>query len=339
MIGIRGIVAGSGLLLLASLPALAAQAQTDDAALAPLPECAPEAGRVPVVQGIRVEEVPTLEGDLPRLRVSAPQEAFMYVYHDAASEPVARSWAACLGTQLALAMYLLQDDRTGAEWQSVVFSRDADYALPRGDDVVTRWLVHTGESLEHRSDLVETLLSTLPHEQVHEFQGREGGGRPRWLSEGHASWMGHRITRIIAPARAADLRSGQLRDLRPDEDIDLAGWGFPQPRREALMRQVSEADRARMEEDPSFVPKGSYSFGPDDFESDESQTDARYAAAWLVFEKLEAQYGFERVSAWATRLTATSDFLINDAVARSLEEEFGEDLYALLGETQRHAIR
>ena len=328
---IRGILLRSGCVLLATSSATTLLAQTVDASNPGVPECAADPGTAPVVQGIRVENVPTLEGDLPRLRVSAPQGAFMYVYYDAASEPVAHSWAACLGTQLALAMDALQDDRTGAEWQSVVFSRDADYALPRGEDMVTRWLVYTGEPEAGRSGMNELLLATMPHEQVHAFQGRGGGIRPRWFSEGHASWAGHRLTRAIAPAQAANLRAQQLRNLR-DHEIDLANWGFPQPRREAIMRQVSEADRVRMEEDPTYVPQGSYTFLPEDFESDESLTDARYAAAWMVFETLEARYGFDRISAWVAELTDTSEWLNNDLIAKSLDEEFGEDLYALLGE-------
>ena len=226
----------------------------------------------------------------------------------------------------------LLDDGEGVQWSSVVFTADFLYIPPRGEDIKTRWVIFTDPDAPKGQQPRRMVIQTLPHEQVHDFQSRNGAITPLWFAEGHATWAGLRITRKLDAEAARLDREERLSELRSaDGPINLAGWGQRRVKREAILRQVSPEDRARMESDPKFVPKGgSYTFTMEDFESDETMAGARYAAAMMMFEGLEQRHGVDRVRRWVLDVTSTPGVVSQDQLAASVKTHFGEDLSELL---------
>ena len=276
------------------------------------------------ILSIAEEEMP--DERLAILRVTVKGSgAFMRVYHDAASERIARARAACLGEQIAALSRIIGDGRRDAEWSSVVFTQDADYVPPRGAGVTTRWTIEVAPDgtlgeLAHRM-----LVSTMPHEQVHGWQRRNDTSLPRWLAEGHASWIASKIAPSLDPVVAARVRREDQRSLaRVEQPIDLAVWGSVRPKREAILRQVSPEDRARMEADPNYSPSGSFSFTSDDFELDMSNEAASYPLAEAVFEGLEDRHGAAAVHAWMSEITSAAGRLDETTLSTSLARHFDE---------------
>ena len=307
-------------------------------AFAEVPSCTAPLGEPMGMQGVEVIELPDGEGAYRMLRVEADGGAHMLVYFDAASEPMARSRAPCLGAQLNLLREELGDTRIRAEWESVVFTADHAYVPPRGADVRTRWLVHTvPEQLEGGvtafSDPQRKVLRVIPHEQVHHFQARDEARTPRWFAEGHANWVEVRVADRLKEGEGQASRAETLAKLgTANGPVNLAAWQMVRPKREAIMRQVSAEDRARMEADPDYTPKGSFTFTMDDLEGDESNMLARYAASLLVFEELEERHGADKVRDWAFEVTAQPGTVTSEMLARSVGRWFGEDLDTLLAE-------
>jgi hypothetical protein len=286
----------------------------------------------PAVLGVQIENVQSDDDALNLLRVTAGNGAFLHIYFDEASEVEARRHSSCLGTQLNLLAQELLDDRQGVQWASVVFTADIQYIPPRGAEIKTRWVIFTDPDAPEAQQPRRMVIQTLPHEQVHDFQSRNGAITPLWFAEGHATWAGLRITGMLDTETARLEREERLSELRAaDEPVNLAGWGQRRVKREAILRQVSSADRARMESDSKFVPKGgSYTFTMDDFESDETMAGARYAAAMMMFEGLEQRHGAEKVRRWVFDVTSTSNVVSQDQLAASVKIHFGEDLSELL---------
>ncbi|MGB7408925.1 MAG: hypothetical protein WA908_10505 [Pontixanthobacter sp.] len=279
------------------------------------------------------------DGDYSVLHVETKRGAYMRVYFDAASEQIARARAPCLGMQLNLLQAELGDTRNNAQWNAVVFTSDAKYAPPRGVDHQTRWVMRTDVIDAEVANIETMLLAVIPHEQVHEFQTRIGVGLPRWFSEGHATWAAIRIYNSLRPGLAAEKRDERIAKLEQSvTPVDLSRWTSVRPKREAIMRQVSPEDRARMEQDPDYSPTGSFTFTMDDFEDDESNMEARYGAAMLVFEGLEKRHGAAAVRDWAKAVTASANRVDEVRMAQSVREHFGEDLDVLLSEPNKEAF-
>jgi len=270
--------------------------------------CAAPSGTRPKARGIAVTDEPGSEGAYRRLRVTAQGGAYLIVHYDPVSEPIARARTACLGRQLELLRGLTGDDRQGAQWYSVVFTNAANYSPPRGPSEVARWTIQTDAAGRLTEAGQRTLTAVLPHEQVHHFQYRMQALPPRWFLEGHASWVGLKVSDQIDPAAAAaDCRlKAEGAAKSRGRSLNLAGWGSVRPEREPIMRQVSAEDRARMMQDPNFAPSGSFRFTADDLIGDESNIVARYHAATALFERLEREHGAEAVHAFARETTATS---------------------------------
>lgn len=281
---------------------------------------------------VEVQQVPSDDPRLQRLRVTARRGAFMHIYFDSKSEVDARRYAVCLGGQLNLLANELLDAREGAQWASVVFTADRNYVPPRGEAIKTRWVIRTDPEASEGERPLAMVIRTLPHEQVHDFQSRNGAIAPLWFDEGHATWVGLRVTGMLDPEAAKLDREERLAELQATKGpVNLGGWGQRIVKREAILRQVSPEDRVRMEADPDFVPKGgSYTFTIDDFETDESMAGARYAAALLMFEGLEQRHGADKVRRWVLDVTATSGEVRTDTLAASVRMHFGEDLTDLL---------
>lgn len=287
----------------------------------------------PVVDKVEVRDLIASEGEYDILRVDAANGAHMFVYFDFGSEAVARSRAACLEHQINLLQLHLGDTRTSAEWASVVFTTDPDYSPPRGEGIKTRWVVLVSSSPSGAINLDRMVLSSIPHEQVHDFQARNGARLPRWISEGHANWVGHHVTSALDPGEGKRQRLNMLDSLsRSEGPINLVGWKKVRPKREAIMRQVSANDRARMEADPDYFPSGSFQFTQDDFEGDETNQPARYAAAFLVFEGLEERHGANAVRNWMHELSSKHGVVSREDVAQTAKRAFNEDIDILLAE-------
>ncbi len=319
----------SRLLVLFAAAALASPALAREQAL-----CSVPLGDRPQPAGLSiVPEVPGA-GDLPSLRVTVEATGhFMRVFFDDGSERAAWSRAACLGRQLELLTTALGDTRSDAEWFSVVFTQDADYIPPRGPDDKERWPILIAADGGFPDMSQRMVVVTMPHEQVHEFQNRAGATSPRWFSEGHATWVGLAITEQLDPAAARTDRDRLAGDLaRSTTPVNLAQWGSVRPRPEAIMRQVSSEDRARMQADPSYMPSGTFSFTSADLIGDESNMLARYAASLKVFEELEARHGARAVHDWAREVTTGSGRITPDVLAESVSTHFGERLDDLLAD-------
>jgi hypothetical protein len=296
--------------------------------------CRAPAGARPELPGIVLADQLATPGDLPAIQVtSTATGAHMLVYHDAISEPAARARAACFGAQLALLEREVGDDRRDAEWDSVVFANDSAYAPPRGDNVVTRWVILTTEQGQLSDAAERLILSTMPHEQMHEYQTRAGAKLPRWFSKGHATWVGLKVLALLDPSRAVAERLKRENDLAAStQPLMLSEWGGLQPRPEAILRQLSPEDRIRFLNDPTFRAGGAFTFGPRDMIGDESNSLARYGAALKIFVGLEERHGAAAVHAWVSEMTrtGTTTRLTSAAVAASIQSRFNEDITPLL---------
>lgn len=301
-------------------------------AAATIPACVAEPIESPGVAGVDVRDLAEREGDYRILRVEASRGAYLLVYYDAGSEAMARGRAACLGAQLNLLQSELGDTREGAEWASVVFTTDQDYVQPGGPGAKIRWVVYTTPSDTWGMDPQNTILMVIPHEQVHDFQSRSDARVPRWFAEGHATWVGTRISSLLQTGLGEAKRATTKQELEnATGPLNLAAWGGTRPKREAVMRQVSDEERARMEADPDYWPSVTLRLTVDDLEGDESNLVARYAGALMVFEALEERHGAAKVRAWAHEVTSTPS-ITPAALAESVRRHFAEDLDALLAE-------
>jgi hypothetical protein len=294
--------------------------------------CAAPVGERPKIKGIRIERVMASDRDLPKLRITdVASGGWMYAYYDATSERAAWARAACLGAQLRLLDIELSGARRNAQWYGAVFAAGS-YVSP-SSETVTRWHVpvrSNGALLEDGQDMV---VLTMPHEQVHGFQMRAGAQGPRWFSEGHAEWLSRFVKQAIAPAAArkdalkyeADLAAATM-------PVALGNWGGLKIKREAIFRQVSEAERRKMESDPHYYPPmdaRSFKFGPNDLagdESDPSFTRARYEAAWRTFHELAAAHGKATVQRWVVDLTSQPGRVSPTRVQDEARSEMNEDL-------------
>lgn len=300
-------------------------------ALASTSECVAAQGSAPIVSGIEIQEYPSDDAQLKLLRVTAHQGAFMHIYFNDNSEADARRYAACLGTQLYMLIEELLDDRQNNQWASVVFTDDPNYVPPRAQEIKTRWVILTSPMALEGQRPRPMVIKTIPHEQVHDFQSRNGATAPRWFVEGHATWAGLRVTHLLDPEEAELEREKWLAELRTvGGPVNLAAWGGLVVKGEAILRQVSADDRARMETDPNFSPTGSFTFTTNDFVADETMASARYAAALLIFEGLERRHGADKVRRWVLDVTSTSDDVTRDELAASVKKHFQEDLTELM---------
>ncbi len=286
--------------------------------------CSAVLGERPERPGLSIIDDQSSEIELKSFRVTAMSSgAFIRVFYDQGSERIARARAACLGEQILAIERLVADKRRGAEWDSVVFTQNADYIPPRTSGSVTRWTVNVAPNGTLPLSGHYMVVSAIPHEQVHLWQRRLGASLPRWVAEGHATWIQRQITPAFDPIVAAKVNRTSDRKLQNYKgSFDLEQWGSVQPKREAIMRQVSPEDRARMNTDPSYNPTGSFTFRPDDFEGDVAADAAGYPAANAIFVGLARKYGVSAVQSWMTSLSSTSGAISSQAARTSVEHQF-----------------
>lgn len=135
--------------------------------------------------------------------------------------------------------------------------------------------------------------------------------------------MTRHISPLHADRHAADAHNALT---AASAAVDLDRWGGVAVKREAMLRQLSPADRRRAEADPSFVPAGPFSFGPDDLESDEANAPARYQAAWQVFEALAQGSGDAPVRDWVREVTEASGRVAITQLEETAVSNFGRSL-------------
>jgi len=289
-------LAASALLLLAALPASGAGQPSVPA---------PADRRAPLREvnhlGVRaiVAHVRPTQSDLAAFQlVNRETGAVLRVYYEPTLRQLAAQHLPYLAWMIDEVARRTQADAGQVIWASVVFTTDPDYSPPRaGSD--TRWtvLATADGQLSPRSE--DMLFGVIPHEQVHAVQLSMQPRLPRWFAEGQASWIGLQISDRVRPAYAASERRKHAEAYeRIEGPLDLGAWGGVRPRREAIRRQVNPEDQARMDREPSFVPSGSFSFGPGDFEANEVDQTPRYAASLRLFEDMERQAGLEGMMQW-----------------------------------------
>ncbi|MET3663616.1 hypothetical protein [Caulobacter sp. 1776] len=295
----------------------------------PMP-CAPvafTADAAPGAPGFRLSNHPGAVGDLPYVEArSRASGAVVRVYYDKGLEAAARSGAACLGPMLDRLREVVPEDRQGLHWSALVLSAHEDYRPPR-DNPEARWSTPMRNG-GWDAPTLDFLLRVLPHEETHFSQHRPGAPPlARWFEEGHAEWAGLHVTEQFRP-ELAKARRAHLADARASEGpVKLGKWGGMAIKPEALDRQLSPQDHARRAADPSFVPKGPFRFGPDDFYKDEVASEARYGAALAIFEGLEQRHGRVAVQAWILAVLAAAPGVSAADLCKTM---LGEDISGLL---------
>jgi hypothetical protein len=297
--------------------------------------CAAPIDERPELKDISIEPLEAAPGDLPKLRITDRRSGgWLLAYYDAAGERVAYARAACLGAQLRLLATELGEVAPHQEWFSPVFTTNTNYVAPARQSV-TRWTIplEAGGRLAKQGQSM--LVLTILHEQVHKFQKRAGTELPRWLEEGHAEWISRKVRRLLSPtAEQADedvFRSAFEASTPP---LALGSWGGMRVKREAIMRQVPPEERIKMEADPAYTAPlsgRSFSIGPDDVTSDESNLKARYEASWRLFRDIEAVHGQSAVQSWVAQLTARPGRVDGAAAISSAREALHEELSERLG--------
>jgi hypothetical protein len=297
--------------------------------------CVALVGKPPRLDDILVERLAATPGDLPKLRITDRQSGgWLLAYYDPAGEHAAYARAVCLGAQLRLVAVELGGATSPRQWLSTVFTTDADYVAP-ANQIVSRWTIplEADGRLGERGQLMVVL--TMPHEQTHSFQKRAGAELPRWIEEGHAEWVGRKISRLLSPDAALANEEHSAHVLEASrQPVALRSWGAMQVKREAIIRQVPPEERRKMEADTAYTAPltgRSFSFGPGDVSSDETNVGPRYEASWRMFRDLEAAHGQPTVQSWVTQLTARPGKVDGATAIQEAGEVLHEDLNKRLG--------
>lgn len=247
------------------------------------------------------------------------------VLFDGVSEQAARDAIPVLAAYYRQLAGLVARDPADIRWSGVLFARDADsLVLERKADRVI-WRVDVGADGRPSAAGRDMLGRTLPHEQVHATQKTPGHDGPRWFDEGQAEWAGLQVVAAWDPAAAAEMRAQRKEALaKAGPAVALARWGGIQPRPEAILRQLTPAQREQFLKDPASVP-GPFHFQPGDLVSDESNMEARYAASLALFDDIERRAGRDALQAWfkAVREAGAAD---GAAIARLAHEATGVDI-------------
>jgi len=292
--------------------------------------CRAAVGQNPGVDGIRIANVAAQDRDLPFLRITDERSGgWMKLYYDPTSQRAAIARAACLGAQLRLLQAEIGGVWPNNQWSSVVMTTNASYTTPAGE-TITRWHVRTlpDGTLDEMAQKI--IVITMPHEQVHRFQSRAGSVTPRWFHEGHAEWIGLKISTVIAPADARQREVEQAAALRSSTSpVALLQWGGIRVKRAAIMRQVTDIERGKMEADPKYNPPRSGQalvFGPNDLINDDGNEPARYQAAWQVFRDLETAHGKIKINQWVEEITLRAGRPDMSAIVATAKADLGDDL-------------
>lgn len=311
-----------------SLPAIAGPVMSGGPSRAEVATaCSAPDGENPRIAAIEISAMPAAAKDLPFVAIrNRADGASARIYHDPALRAVAESRAACFGGLLFLLAPLIPDARHNVEWASIVLTRDRGYIPPRAGSE-RRWIVpNFGGRWD--ADAIRFLVTVMPHEEVHHSQAsRRLKKLPRWFQEGHAEWVGLKVTEMVRPDLARDRRDGLSAELAAEPAVQLGSWGGVKIKDEAIERQLSLADRERRAREPGYMPPGPFNFGAGDFAEDNVNQEQRYAAALALFEGLERRHGPAAVAAW---VSAALDADKSDAIIATATDILGEDIAPLL---------
>jgi len=275
---------------------------------------------------IAVRQVAAAPGDLPYYEArSSLTGSSVRIYHDPELADAVASKIACFMGMLDLLPAAIPDARREVAWSPMVITRNASYIPPKRDGEL-RWLNVFGAKSWDTASL-HFLLNTMPHEETHFSQKRDGVKLPRWFEEGHAEWAGLQVTAQVRPDIARDERARRAADAAKLGQAGLGAWGGISVKPEAIERQLSAEDRARKAKDPSYNPPGPFRFGPGDFVKDDGNEEARYGAALAVFDGLEQRHGRTKVLAWVSAVLDAKD---PKQIALLAQSMLGEDIGPLL---------
>jgi hypothetical protein len=268
----------------------------------------------------------TRGGDLPYFQARDDASgASIRVYHDASLKRLAGRKVRCLSSLLSVLRAYIPDRSRHIVWSPMVITRDPEYRWERSKQE-PRWVLRLPDGV-WRGDADAFLFVTIPHEQVHVRQMALSAARmPRWFLEGHAEWAGLHATALVRPSLADAKRRNVLAAKEKRGAMNLKAWGSIRVKREAILRQLSPADRARAEQDPQFTPEGPFEFRPGDYEAPIPE-DAYYGGSLAVFEALERRHGTQSVERWVAAVLASGDGKRIGPLAKSI---LGEDLDPLL---------
>lgn len=253
-----------------------------------------------------------------------------FVYRSPSDAEVVKDNAASISLAYRTLVDAIGIDQDAVSWAEVAFTRDGNYVLPREKEGVARWVVPLTAAGALDAAGVEKLFSTIPHEQVHAMQ-KTFGELPRWFSEGMAEWAGLKATRLVAPVlyterkRALDAAMSSAK-----APPDLKSWGGVKPKPEAILRQLTPEQKQRMASEPGYFPPGPFTFGPDDFVSDESNTLARYAASLHVFEEAESGSSPQAMRAWFRAVRGLPSPKATSDIVRLAKETTGVDISGMV---------
>lgn len=264
-------------------------------------------------------------GDLSGVRVLDRARGLVFrVYFDSASRRAATAALPRLADLYAAVARASGADPGRVEWAAVAFVTDTSYTPPRIQGEV-RWTVLVGPDGALGARGERDLYLVLPHEQVHSVQQSFGLTVPRWFQEGQAEWAGLAATRRWRPALAEAERREKLAAYG-DSSRRLAAWGGVMVKREAIIRQMTPEQRARLAQDSTYMPPGPWTLGAGDMVSDESQTVARYGAALALFEQAAAARGPSALTRWFSTLWDGAGRQTTDALAAGLRAHTGVDV-------------
>jgi len=289
--------------------------------------CHTAGGELAKIEAIDTTLMKAATGDLPFILVTDKLNgARVRIYHEPDLAAAALNRAACFGGLLRLLRPNIPDARKDTAWAALVLTRDKGYVPPR-DRAERRWILPDFAG-QWDDAAQEFLLLVMPHEQTHDSQAsRRATKLPRWFQEGHATWSGLQVTKTVAP-EIAELRLAQLRAaLAQLSKPQLAKWGGIAIKPEAIERQLSAVDRERRAKDPTYVPKGPFSFGPGDFVEENSNEEGRYGAALALFKGIEKRHGRTALLHWIDAVLSSSS---NDEIVPLAQAILHEDLSPLL---------
>ncbi len=237
------------------------------------------------------------------------------VYFDQQSAVIARDSIPLLASLYRDVAALTGANTAATRWHAVVFARDAEKLVLHRYKNETRWEIDVGAGGTLSEDGVRSLYGTIPHEQVHGVSGHGPDGLPRWYSEGQATWAGLRVTERWRPDQAARERTRYALEAKTaKQPLALGKWGGMRVKHEALLRQLTPAQRAAVEKDPSAMPSGPFTFVDGDFEEDESNTVARYGGSLALFEEIEKRAGTLAMQDWFRAVASKAGKLSNEDV-------------------------
>lgn len=235
-------------------------------------------------------------GDLTKLTVTNQADQFSFqVYFDDELEKVASESIPILNalyTDLAFNAGLQPSE---IKWAEIAFVADKDYIPPRKNGSV-RWTIAHEKSQKLSKSAIEKLYVFIGHEQTHRIQDVLSCKAPRWFTEGQAMWNELKVTKTWNN-QIANKERGRYKFAYENlaGDLKLESWGEVQVKPEAIQRQLTPEQKQKMKDDPSYLPPGPFSFGPDDLISDESNSKARYFSSLTIFEYLEDELGIENL--------------------------------------------